>query len=163
LYLSKLNNFQSREIYGYQKKGETNLFSTSTFCSCWIRDPRSAIRDPGFDIRDPRSGIREAIKAGSEIRDKHPGSATHWIWHKVETHLLAVDDLLPEVGLGQFDNILPLAGPGIAVAPTTTATAAGTTFTHELKKVRNPRSNFSTSYSCLWEIVKWGDYKESVD
>jgi hypothetical protein len=50
-----------------------------------------------------------------------------------ETHLVAVDDLLPEVGLGELDNILPLAGTGIAVAPTTTATAAGTTFTVESK------------------------------
>jgi hypothetical protein len=69
--------------------------------------------------QDPRSGINipdpQHSRFGIEL---------------TETHLFAVDDLLPKVGLGQFDNILPLAGPGIAVAPTT-ATAAGTTFTQK--------------------------------
>ncbi len=93
----------NHEIYVY-KKSRTNLFSSSSFCCCWIRDGRKT----GYEINisDPQhTGF------GIELR---------------ETHLFAVDDLLPEVGLGQFDNILPLAGPGIAVAPTTAA--AGTTF-----------------------------------
>ena len=48
----------------------TNFFSPLSFCCCfWIRDPGSEIRDPG-------SGMGKNQDLGSEIRDKHPGSAT---------------------------------------------------------------------------------------
>jgi hypothetical protein len=39
------------------------------------------------------------------------------------SYLLAVEDLLSEVGLCQLHHILALAWPGIAVAPTTRSTS----------------------------------------
>jgi len=103
--IQKLNNL----IYGLKKKVGLTFFLTPLFVVV------------GSGIEEEKQVLRSGINI--PVPDlQHTGSGIEL----TEAHLFAVDDLLPEVGLGQFDNILPLAGPGIAMAPTTAA--AGTTF-----------------------------------
>ncbi len=45
-----------------------------------IRDPEYEIRGSGSEIRDPRSEIRDPGWTEIRIRDKHPGSATLFLW-----------------------------------------------------------------------------------